>query len=279
MFRRYFHFLFFLLLLALPALAQSVKPTMVFVYPGGEGDSEAAQPLLDQFTALIEKQGGPALEAHYYSSLEEGLQAMKDASLGIVSLETYITQKNKIPMALLLSTLPINTDQAEEHYYLMSLEEENLKTVYVSNPMDARFFRHLLFKNRQATPVRSTNLLGNLRKIAEGEKSSYLLDSYEYEGLKFLSFDWIKNLKLTATSEAIPTAPLVVFKDFSGKDKLKEVLLKMGKTSDGKKILQSLRLKGFVETNTNAYEKTVQDFFNPSSAANALPKTPASLPN
>ena len=285
-----FLFLFFL---SFPAIGQE-KLTMAFIYPGGEGNTDEVQPILDRFFDLIRKKRGPQVSGAYYPTLEEGLSAVKSGKLqvGIVSLETYLTQKKNWPMEILLSTLPAASNNQMERYFLLTtaVVAETLKpaktlTVYTSRPINPVFFKSILMTNIPAEfqadfqLETAPNLPGQLKKLASGEVSAgVLLDNYEYVSLKKLNLDWIRNLKLVYSSPLVPASPVVLFTPIpeSEKQKLSQALMALPDSLDGREVLKSLRLKGFAKPQIEVYQTLGETFEN---ALVAAPSIPASSPN
>lgn len=285
-----FLFLFFL---SFPAVGQE-KLTMAFIYPGGEGSAEEAQPILNRFFELIQKKGGPRVLGAYYPTLEEGLSAVKTdkAQAGIVSLETYLTLKKNRTVEILLSTLPAASNNQMERYFLLTtaataetLEPAKVLTVYASRPMHPVFFRSVLMTNIPAEfqadfqLETDPNLLGRLKKLASGEApGGALLDNYEYVSLKKLNLDWVGNLKLVYSSPLVPSSPFVLFTPLpeTEKQRLIRALMGLPDSLDGREILKLLRLKGFAKPQTGAYQAVGETFEN---ALFAAPSMPASSPN
>ncbi|MBI4411561.1 MAG: PhnD/SsuA/transferrin family substrate-binding protein [Deltaproteobacteria bacterium] len=286
---------FFLLLffLSFSAVGQE-KLTMAFIYPGGEGSAEEAQPILDRFFAMIREKRGPLVSGAYYPALEEGLAAVKagKAQAGIVSLETYLTRKKNWPMEILLATLPAASNNQMERYFFLTtaavsetLEPAKPLAVYTSKAMNPVLFKSILMTNIPADfqadfrLETAPNLLGQLKKLASGEAlGGALLDNYEYVSLKKLDLDWVKKLKLVYSSPLVPAPPVVLFTPLPEmqKQNLIQALMALPDSLDGREVLKSFRFKGFAKPQMEAYQALDEAFEN---ALVAAPSIPAESPN
>ncbi|MBI2338909.1 MAG: PhnD/SsuA/transferrin family substrate-binding protein [Deltaproteobacteria bacterium] len=288
----------FLLFLSPPAFSQD-KLTIAFIYPGGEGSSADAQPILDRFFDHVQKNGGPALTGAYYPTLETGLSAVKSGKtqVGIVSLETWLTWKKSVPMEIILSTLPAASNNPRERYFFMTtaanpeiIEPARAPVAYASRPVDPVFFKSILMTNIPAEfqadfKLRTAqNLLSELKKIAAGETPGFaLLDNFEYASLKKLrgsapSLDWVKDLRLIYSSPLVPASPVVLFTPIpeEEKEKLASALLSLPNSLEGREILANLRLRGFAKPRIEEYQAVEASFEN---ARLAAPSIPAESPN
>lgn len=284
--------LLFLLLLFSPLGICEEPLRMVLIYPGGEGSQEDAQPILDRFFEQVQKNGGPKILGKYYPDLKEGLAALKKSPhLGILSLETYLTQQNKLTMEVLLSTIPRASKTPTDRYFFLATKDmaDKLKDskvdVYVSRPLPQTFFHSTLsikIPDTENTTFHlnfASNLLSVLKKIGGGElKAAALVDTFEYNSLKKLKLDWAKNLRVVSSSSSIPSSPVVAFSSLSEstKEKLIDAFLKMANSEEGREILKTMRLNGFKKPRPGAYESVSASF---AKAARAAPNTPASSDN
>lgn len=268
---------------------------MAFISPGGEGDTTSAQPFLDQFFEWIVKQGGPRLTGQYFNTMDEAINVIrkKEASIGLLNLETFLKENQTSPMEVILTTIPLTTGDYKERYFLLakkgfSSDEESSRqkqTVYASHPVSLNFFFRVLFRNLPLdapgffTIEETSNILGKLKKMAEGEKSCcVLLNTYEYQSFKKLALPWTKNLKLASTSREIPTSPVVLLKKVPPLEgeKIIAAFSQMSNSSGGREILRSLRLQGFAKPPLKFYEEVSAEFSN---ADKPEPITPAESPN
>lgn len=268
---------------------------MAFIFPGGEGDKTSAQPILDQFFEWIAQEGGPRLTGQYYNTMDEvtGVIQKKEATLGILNLETFLQENQISPLEVLLATIPLTTGDYKERYFLLAgkgflSDEESSKekqTVYASHPVSLHFFSRVLFRNLPLNAPgffsieETTNIFGKLKKMAEGEKSCcVLLNSHEHQSFKKLELAWTKNIKLVSTSQEIPTSPVVLLKQMPRSDgeRIITAFSQMSHSSGGREILRSLRLQGFAKPPLEFYEKVSAEFSN---ADKPAPTTPAESPN
>jgi ABC-type phosphate/phosphonate transport system substrate-binding protein len=293
---KFFRYIFVLIIIGVisPIVSAHAEDTlsMAFIYPGGEGSAEDAQPYLDQLFKIIHDNNGPLIQGKYYQSAAEGLKALSAGKIqiGIVSLDFYLEKKSKVPMEVFLSTRPLASHANGEQYVLLveskvgSLKKSGITEVYNSRTLSDSFVKKVLFSaypdELAATHiVAGVKMIPQLKKISTGEiKGAALLDSYEYASFKKLNTDWSKNLKPLYTSAAIPPSPVVLFKPLKDdtKAKLEAAMSKVGQMAQGKQVLESLRLSGFEKPNTKMYQEMAEMYSSPIKAA---PKMPASSPN
>jgi len=126
-------------------------------------------------------------------------------------------------------------------------------SLIASRPLSASYIKGQLFPQWQASVQvkASSNVVGTLRKVGMGQEQAFvLLDQFEFANVSRLKTAWVAGLKELARSQAVPSAPLVVFGerlDAATQNQLKSALLKMGQQTQGKEVLNLLRLKGFQE--------------------------------
>lgn len=220
---------------------------------------EEAQPILDKFFSLIQKSGGPIIQGTYYSSKEEGLKALANAHLAIVSPPLFDELQNQKKIQTILYTLPLASQGPNDFYYFLVHQDspknilENKLIVYSSEPLGESFLKEKIF-SKWKIPLNLENksasqILSVLRKVAQKETiGGVLLNNFEYQSFEKTNLEWKKNLKTIYQSPSLSSAPLISLKNLPEDQKqlLTESLLKMNKTKEGKEILETLRLKGFV---------------------------------
>lgn len=235
---------------------------MIFLYPGGQGSSEQAQPLLDQFAEVLKTSSGGKLEAKvkYFSKIEEGetfLNAGK-AAAGILAEDLFLEQGKKWQAKVLLRTQMLPSGDGKNQYVVLGPKNTVLPTsgeiaLISSRPLNASYIKEQLFPqwNTSVQVKASSNVVGTLRKVGMGQDQAFvLLDQFEFANVSRLKTAWVAGLKELARSQTVPSAPLVVFGerlDAATRNQLKSALLKMGQQPQGKEVLNLLRLKGFQE--------------------------------
>ncbi|OGQ07779.1 MAG: hypothetical protein A3G32_03285 [Deltaproteobacteria bacterium RIFCSPLOWO2_12_FULL_40_28] len=236
----------------------SIVFQFAFVYPGGEGTKAAAKPFLDELMNQIKKNGGPTMQAAYYPSLDEGVEAVrfKKAQVGIVSYDFYFSNKERFPMEILLSTIPVSTSKPEEQSYLMMhqstlLPQGGSLTIFTSRNLGDDFLRTVVFRGYTSSLLKfeiDPNILVRLKSLS-GTQNAVLLDSFEYKALKNLKLPWINELQTVYTSNPYPSAPVVSFVPLESelKAQLTKSLLKVAKNPQSQEILNQLRLQGFTQ--------------------------------
>lgn len=246
------------LLLLVPTLASAAPLKLLFLFPGGQGSSEAAQPLLDLFTEALKKSGGPEMHATYLADKAAGLtfiQQEKPAA-ALLSTELFEEQAKAWKVTPVARSLQLPSGDGTEIFYLVGKKGVALPTsgrisVYSSRPFNPDYVAKRLFPTMsgvtfETLPTR--NVLGDLRKIAAGEKSGFiLLDPYEHRAMN-LKAAWVAELSDLASSAKVPSAPVVVFAGGLSPEQqaaFQKALLQVGKDSNAQATLQELRLKGF----------------------------------
>lgn len=281
-------FFFLFTLLSLPLHADEPLK-MVFFQPGGEGSPEEAQPFLDALSSEITKNGGPATKVVYVQNPATGEAVIRSRrfAIGIVPLDFYLLHQTKPAMEILLASLPEATGVPRDRYTLLMARGKKapaLFSVYLSRPMDEKFVRSVLLKDwpqhdKAPIKVAEPGLLAVLKKIAEGAiTAGALVDSFELRSLKALSSPWAKDLEEVYSSLEIPSPPVVLFQPMeeTTRKNLREAMIRLGNSEEGREILSDLRLSGFADPPVDDYKKWADYLSN---AARAAPKRPAESPN
>lgn len=253
-----FRILSIALLILSPTLASAAPLKLLFFYPGGQGSSEAAQPLLDSFTDSLQKSGAPEMKAIYLPDKAAGLayiQQEKPAA-ALLSLDLFEEQGKAWGATPIARSLQLPSGDGTETFYLVGKKGSALPTsgklsLYSPRPFSPGYVAKRLFPTLsgvtfEVLPTR--NVLGDLRKIAAGEKTGFLLlDPYEHRAMN-LKAAWVAELADLATSAKLPSSPLVVFAGTLSPEQqaaFQTALLKIGKDPAAQATLQELRLKGF----------------------------------
>ncbi len=241
-----------------PSLASAAPLKLLFLFPGGQGSSEAAQALLDSFTEALKKSGGPEMQATYLADKAAGLafiQQQKPAA-ALLSAELFEEQGKAWNVSPVARSLQLPSGDGTETFYLvgkkgMALPASGKISVYSPRPFSPDYVAKRLFPTMSGVAFEilpTRNVLGDLRKIASGEKSGFLLlDPYEHRAMN-LKAAWVAELSDLAASAKVPSAPVVVFAGGLSPEQqaaFQKALLQVGKDSNAQATLQELRLKGF----------------------------------
>ncbi len=251
--------LFSLLFLASKVEASPLK--ILFFYPGGQGNQEQAQPLLDSFAEGLNKASGGKIDAKifYISDAEEGLQFIKTQKpqAAILGLETYYKYRKDWGVQVIAKTLQLPTGDGTDQFFLLSKNGNALPSsgnlqVTSPRPLGASFVSDKLFPQLKDLKIQiqaSPNTVGELRAIGSGSKPGFvLLDQFEYNNISKLKTPWATALSVLAKSEKVSSAPFVVFPQNISPDTslaLQNALLQLGQDGAMKATLADLRLKGF----------------------------------
>lgn len=242
----------FVIFLAQTADAETIK--MIFWYPGEAGSTEEAAPFLDAFFDKVSKKlGGTKVEGKYFNTVSAGLKYIKTQrpDVGIISFAALTQNGDKIgKFEAFLATLPLPNGKNTERYSLVGKSGAKSINQYISSePLSNYFIKQNLFPNisSDATVKESPQILQDLKKIAEGSLAAFaILTPTEAATLKLLQFPWTKNLTFISESSDVPTAKVVTFSTaWRDKEKFKDALMSLSGDTEGKDILDEMRLKGF----------------------------------
>ncbi len=249
---------------ARPTWASTYK--FLLWYPGAEGSSSQAAPLLEDWMNYLTERGLPVkLEAVYHNDAitsDIKLKKIKPA-VAILSLEGYIHLSTKHSLSLLAQTRKQPAgDGSNQYTILKNSANKTIEKLYLSEPLTEDFVRKIILRN---TPQHSTvkleyapQALRTLKKIGQGEiAAAILINAYEAKVLEKIKTDWSRQLKPVSSSPKLPAPPLILFEDWKKgfpHDKFVSLLMAMPNDEEGKEILHELRMKGFMKPNQNAYE-------------------------
>jgi hypothetical protein len=250
--------LFFLTIFCVPLHADPIN--LIFLYPGGQGSQQQAQPLLDEFSAALKKASGDKIEAKifYFNDSVAGESFIKTQKPvgGILAEDLFAAKGGAWGAEKLLSTLQLPSGDGNNQYFILGNAKHPAPaagdiTLYSARPVDPAFLREKLFPQLGArlklhiTP----NIVGMMRKIGKGEELAWiLLDQFEQATITASRAAWAKELKTEAASPKVPSAPWVAFTAFSNPAQaqaLKTALLKLSADGANRQTLEMLRLKGF----------------------------------
>lgn len=236
--------------------ANAASKRMVFWYPGEAGSTGEAQPTIDSFFQYVKENGKVNLTGAYYNTMDGGLNYIrsKKPALGILSNFIWEAHKNSFPSAeIILATLPLPHGASKERYALVGVGplKDDGSIVYTSEPLSRLFITKALFNDlpRSLKLEQTSSMIQKLKGISQGILKGYaILTPIEAFTLKKIKSTWAQNIKVLNTSQAVPTARLILFDPgFAKKDVLTETLLNMKNNPEGQEILDSLRLTGFAK--------------------------------
>lgn len=255
-------FSFLLVLWTFPNPAHAKAMNLIFLYPGGQGSQEQAQPLLDNFAKFLKENSAGKIVADikYFSNEKAGeqfIQSQKPAA-GILAEDLYAEKGTTWQAQRLLQTLQLPSGDGNNQYFILGNSKESLPLsgtlqLMSTRPLTKNFANDNLFPDQRLNleVQKAPNVVRKLRKIGMGrEKGFILLDQYEYATILKLKAAWVQGLKTFATSKKVPSAPFVVFKEnisTAQSEALKKALLKLSQDSKARETLGLLRIKGFQE--------------------------------
>jgi hypothetical protein len=252
-----------LLLFGSVAVASPEQLTLVACAPGYPGNTEQAQPTMDELAAALGLAG-----AVYHRDLEAGLArlSLDDAAVAMVPLPFYLRYRGKLDLRPLAQVLP---DSGETEVWSLVATSGALSDPsslagwevagmpgyapgFVSNVVLADWGKlpddvTIRFTSRAVTA---------LRKASEGEKVAVLLDGAQTEALPALPFS--KELEVVASSPPLPASLVcAVGGRLAEKDSaaLLSALLALEETESGRQLLTTLRVKKFEKPDSAAIER------------------------
>lgn len=259
----------FLLLVILLLVAPRVRAETVnffIVQPGGEGDTESAQPYLAEFFSYLGEKTKLTIGGQYINDANEALSLFKAkrVSLAIVSPEFYEKYKEQFKLKQVLATIPSYSAGAFEKYHIvahtgtdLSLLTENETTLSLisSQDLSADFLQEkilgdsLLLKRPRWLLQHTDNMLAEIRKVSAGSSSALiLLTGYEFSVITELkkTRPEFQGISLVFSSAELPSSTLVtVGSTMAPLKPITEALLTMHESLKGSIALKNLRLKGF----------------------------------
>ena len=244
----------------LPLGLHAETMNFIFLYPGGQGSQQQAQPLLDEFSAALKKASGDKIEVkiQYFNDLNAGetfIKSQKPAG-GILAEDLFAAKAGAWGAEKILSTLPLPSGDGTNQYFIFGNAQHTIPAtgdvaVYSARPIDSNFLQQKLFPQlgpRLKVSV-TPNTVGMLRKIGKGEETAWvLLDQFEAATITHAKAPWTKDLKAGLSSSKVPSAPWVVFTANIAPIQvqvLKDALLKLSGDGANRQTLEALRLKGF----------------------------------
>jgi hypothetical protein len=243
------------------SFAHAAPLKMLFFYPGGQGNQEQAQPLLDNFSAALKKASQGKIEAQitYISDPTEGLQFIKTQKpqAAILGLESYYKYGNELGAKVIAKTLQLPSGDGTDQYFLLGKSGATLPTsgslqVSSTRPLDPSFISEKLFpqwKDLKIEVQPTANSVGELRAIGSGSKQGFvLLDQFENANISKLKTPWATALTVLAQSQKVSSAPVFVFSQnipANEAQELENALVEVGSDNSAKSTLADLRLKGF----------------------------------
>jgi len=243
------------------AAASSERITLVVCAPGYAGNTEQAQPVMDDLAravTLTAGWSGAALEAVYHERLEGGLEqlAEQDAALALVPLPLYLEYRERLSLEPVLEV--VQASGPSEQWSLVA-SRGAIKTpedlagwqLFGMPGYAPRFIRRVALAGWGELPdgleIRFTSrVLSVLRKAAEGERVAVLLDTAQTNALGSLPF--ADELEIVATSEPLIGSLLCRVGDRLESDEaapLLEALVRLHEEQGTEELLETLRVARF----------------------------------
>jgi len=247
------------LTLFVTSAAHARTAKMIFWYPGEAGSTEEAQGLLDELFEYLKKKNSKLdIKGAYFNTVSGGKSYIKKdkPSIGIISYPAYVMNKSDLGGASpVLATLPWPAGKKMQTYVLVGKKPlaDNGETIYMSEPLSRSFITQHLYPDlpKSLKLEQTSGVLSKLKKMGKGEIKGYaLLTATEYYTLSKMKAEWAMELTINdraKPSKPIPSARVVVFGSYKEKEALISTLMGMQSCSEGKAILEELRLKGFAK--------------------------------
>jgi hypothetical protein len=263
-------------LLCVVSVYASEPITIVACAPGYPGDTEQAQPTMDDLAALL----GKAMElepdrmsAVYHSDLTAGLArlAQTDAAVALVPLPFFLRYREQLKLRPIAQAHPISG--ATEVWSLVAgrgaLKGPSSLAGWEVTGMPGyapAFVRKVALADWGTVPDEvpvsfTARAVSALRKAAAGDKLAVLLDSTQTEALPALPFS--KDLEVVASSHPLPASLVCAVGDRLAENdaaKLVRALLGLGETESGRDLLVTLRMTEFHKPDMNAIGQAERAF-------------------
>ena len=243
--------LFIVLLLISSLRTEAAEMQLLFWYPGEAGTAAQAQPLLDQFAALLARHTpGTTWSMHYLRNEQTGLQQIRKRrpQFGIVSYAMYWKHRAALAMTPTAQTRPLPSGNTEEPWVMIPgfcKEAPTRKAIFSSQPFAPALLQSMFGTEKITKDLDITsNMLKTLQEMANGSCQDAVLSPAEYRSLKALKAEWATSLIVTATA-VLPTPPVVRFGTQPSADAVQKALLSISQDPNARPILTELRLKGF----------------------------------
>lgn len=253
--------IFLLFFLTFSAQAHADPMKILFFYPGGQGDQQAAQPILDSFSEALKRASAGKIEAKvsYIADLQAGLKFIRTdkPQAAILPVDTFLQYGDELGATVVAKILQLPSADGTDQYFLMGKAGTTLpasgEVILISQrPLDAGFVAGKLFPAMRGTQWKietTPNVVGALKAIGSGTKTGFvLLDQFEFANISKLKTPWAQALAPLAKSEKISAAPFVIFAAQTTPEmtaELKKALLQLTQDSAASDTLVTLRLKGF----------------------------------
>jgi hypothetical protein len=238
----------------LSAATQDLK--MIFWYPGEAGTTQDAQGVLDSFFNYLNGRISPyKISGKYFNSVPDGISYLKKdrPGLAIVSFANFVINGQALgKYEQILKTLPLPGGKTTEQYVVVGLDarpsEWNV-TLYSKQPLTSKFVNnYIIGKETNIQPIAVPGIIPTLKGVADGsKKGGVILQPVEYQALQAINQPWARQLSVWHTSVPVPSAPFLALGTLSedARQKITSALIGMSNDPEGKKILETLRLKGF----------------------------------
>jgi len=251
-------------LLCVASLSAAERFTLVACAPGYPGNTEQAQPTMDDLAAAL----GNGIGAIYHRELDAGLASLseEDAAVALVPLPFYLRYRKELELRPLAQALP--TSGATEVWSLVagrgSLGDAASLAGWEVTGMPGyapAFVRDVALTDWGRIPDSAkisftARAVAALRQAAAGEKLAVLLDTAQTEALPALPFS--EELEVVASSKPLPTSLVcAVGKRLDEEDasKLVAALLGLDESESGRELLGALRMTKFEKLDSKAIER------------------------
>jgi hypothetical protein len=250
-------------LLCLASVSAAERITLVACAPGYPGNTEQAQPTMDDLAAAI----GNGMGAIYHRDLDAGLERLsrEDAAVALVPLPFYLRYREELGLRPLAQALP--TSGATEVWSLVAgtgaLRAPSSLAGWEVTGMPGyapAFVRDVALAGWGRIPDGTTisftaRPVSALRRAAAGEKVAVLLNAAQTDALPALPFS--KELEVVTSSQPLPASLVcAVGERLDEKDaaRLVSALLGLHETESGRELLAALRMTQFKKPDIGALE-------------------------
>jgi hypothetical protein len=251
--------------------ADSQPLTVVLCAPGYPGNTEDAQPTMDELAAYVAAHAGwtpDRVQAIYHRTSEEGVPRMQepDAALAMVPLPFFVRYEQELNLRPLLVVEP--EGNAQEIWSLVARRglikspEDLAGWEITGQPCYApRFVRGPILGDWGLLPdsvelTFSDRVLSALRRAAGEDKVAVLLDREQTEAMAALPF--AADLEVVTRSRPLPANLVCALGEGAHEDDLQTmvaVLSDMHRQEDGRAVLAETRMKRFRPVDEKAMKR------------------------
>lgn len=246
------------------ANADPGSPQIVVCAPGSPGTTDEAKPALDAFAGALTSKAGVTLSAIYDPTEQGGVDRLKSAGIGIVSLPFFLAHEQELGLHARLAVVQKGRPALEQWALVAQKGTAPAAgsfdgfTIMSNAAFAPAFVRGDVLGGLGALPAtaklqQSSAVLSSLRKASNGDHVAVVLDGPQLASLASLPF--AAKLDVVARSGQMPAGLVVTVdarmpqKTWSG---IESALLGIQNDKAGADALEGIQMAGFVQLDGKA---------------------------